>query len=112
MPVEISGMLELELVDAGLEVGDDSLGRALVEDEMVGAAQSRKCLFSGAGKQEISLRAADQRVLAVRADDELPRLRILRFDAAFQPGVPCVGDEDIVLDMLGIGVAEDDVGKR
>ena len=41
VPVESPGVLELELVDAGLEIGDRGPGRALVEDKVVVAAQSR-----------------------------------------------------------------------
>lgn len=75
-------MLELEFVDVGLEVGDRGSGPALVEDEMVGTAQSRECLLSSAGEQEISLWAADKRVLAVRTDHELSLIGILRLHAA------------------------------
>src|SRR5262245_60392129 len=105
--------IEFDLVGARPEVGNCCVGRPrLAEDEFIGAVSASHRLLTGAGDEDVAFRTASERIGPGRADDELGRIGILRRYAASGPAVPVVIHKHVVLDVLGIGVALDDVGQR
>src|SRR4051794_9346107 len=62
--------------------------------------------------QDVILWAARKAISTVRSDDQLRRLGIFCWQTARTPGVPVIVDERVILQVGGIGVALDDIGKR
>ena len=91
------GVVEFEVIDAGLEVGDERIGCPGAEDKSIGAAQSGHCLISGAGNENIVTWATGERIGTVRADDELRRIWIFRRNPSGSAAVAIVEYERIVL---------------
>ena len=61
--------------------------------------------------EDVASRSPVQGIASGRADDELRRIWIMRGHAAEHAAMAVVQGEDVILDVVGVRVAQDDVGK-
>src|ERR1700722_1913737 len=94
-----------------VEICDDSVGTLFAEVECIRPGCSREGLVSLCGNKDIVVGTSDQSVAPVRSNYELWRSWVFRANASEHTCVPIIVSECILLDVVGVGIPGDDIGK-
>ena len=102
--------VEVQLVDTRLEVRDGRGRHSLpLEVEGVTARPAGERLVAAADDQAVIQRPSSEHIGSVRPDHQLRRIRVAGRDPARLAGMSLGGKEGIALEVLDVGVAQDDV---
>ena len=114
--VQLAGILEVQLIDPELEVGDRRVDAALPDDKSVRTITTGHSHVAARCHQRVIQISAGQDILARGSDHKLRHtvgsLLSGRVYSSQGAAVPLGGDESITLHRCGISVAQDQVRQR